>query len=163
LERYPVNLRYPRASRDSREKLLDLPIITPTGEHIPLSRVAQVRFTEGPPMIKTENARLNGWTFVDIRDRDLGSYLQDAQQRVAEQVELPPGYSISWAGQYEYLLRVQEKLRLLVPMTLIIIFILLYLTFNNMMSAAIVMLSLPFVVSRGVWYLWWLDLMSRSR
>jgi Cu(I)/Ag(I) efflux system membrane protein CusA/SilA len=105
-------------------------------------------------MIKTENARLNGWTFVDIRGVDLGSYLGRAQARVAEKVKLPPGYSITWAGQYEYMLRVEEKLKLLVPMTLVIIFILLYLTFNNMVSALIVMLSLPFALAGGVWYLW---------
>ncbi|MEZ5537170.1 MAG: efflux RND transporter permease subunit [Thiolinea sp.] len=157
LERYPVNLRYPRDSRDNVDKLLALPVVTPTGEHIPLSRVVEIRFTEGPPMIKTENARLNGWTFVDIRDVDLGGYLQAAQQRVAEQVKLPPGYSISWAGQYEYMLRVQEKLRILVPLMLLIIFILLYLTFSNMVSAAVVMLSLPFALAGGVWYLWLLD------
>lgn len=157
LERYPVNLRYPRNSRDSADKLLELPIVTPNGEHIPLSRVAEIRFTEGAPMIKTENARLNGWTFVDIRDVDLGSYLENAQARVAEQVELPPGYSITWAGQYEYMLRVQDKLTILIPMMLLIIFILLYLTFNNMVSAGIVMLSLPFALAGGVWYLWLLD------
>lgn len=157
LERYPVNLRYPRNARDSIDKLLELPIVTPTGEHIPLSRVAELKFTEGPPMIKTENARLNGWTFVDIRGVDLGSYLQAAQLRVAEQVKLPPGYSISWAGQYEYMLRVQEKLQLLVPMMLLIIFILLFLTFNSMISALVVMLSLPFALVGGFWYLWLLD------
>jgi len=154
LERYPVNLRYPRHTRDNIDKLLELPIVTPTGEHIPLSRVASLQFTEGPPMIKTENARLNGWTFVDIRGVDLGSYLGNAQARVAEKVKLPPGYSITWAGQYEYMLRVEEKLKLLVPMTLVIIFILLYLTFNNMVSALVVMLSLPFALAGGVWYLW---------
>ncbi|PWQ94427.1 efflux RND transporter permease subunit [Leucothrix pacifica] len=157
LERYPVNLRYPRHTRDNIDKLLELPIVTPTGEHIPLSRVASLQFTEGPPMIKTENARLNGWTFVDIRGVDLGSYLSNAQARVAEKVKLPPGYSITWAGQYEYMLRVEEKLKLLVPMTLVIIFILLYLTFNNMVSALVVMLSLPFALAGGVWYLWLLD------
>ena len=157
LERYPVNLRYPRETRDSIDKLLDLPIVTPTGEHIPLSRVASLKFTEGPPMIKTENARLNGWTFVDIRGVDLGSYLESAQARVAERVKLPAGYSISWAGQYEYMLRVEKKLKLLVPLALVIIFILLYLTFNNMISALIVMLSLPFALAGGVWYLWLLE------
>lgn len=157
LERYPVNLRYPRSTRDSRDQLMELPIVTPTGEHIPLSRVAELKFTEGPPMIKTENARLNGWTFVDIRGVDLGGYLASAQQRVAERVKLPPGYSISWAGQYEYMLRVQEKLQLLLPMMLLIIFILLFLTFNNMVSALVVMLSLPFALAGGFWYLWLLD------
>jgi Cu(I)/Ag(I) efflux system membrane protein CusA/SilA len=157
LERYPVNLRYPRETRDSIDKLLELPIVTPTGEHIPLSRVASLKFTEGPPMIKTENARLNGWTFVDIRGVDLGGYLESAQDRVAERVKLPPGYSITWAGQYEYMLRVEKKLKLLVPMTLVIIFILLYLTFSNMISALVVMLSLPFALAGGVWYLWLLE------
>lgn len=157
LERYPVNLRYPRDSRDSIDKLLELPIVTPTGEHIPLSRVASLQFTEGPPMIKTENARLNGWTFVDIRGVDLGGYLESAQARVAERVKLPPGYSITWAGQYEYMLRVEKKLKLLVPMALVIIFILLYLTFSNMISALVVMLSLPFALAGGVWYLWILE------
>ncbi|RVU84325.1 efflux RND transporter permease subunit [Leucothrix sargassi] len=157
LERYPVNLRYPRATRDSIDKLLELPIVTPTGEHIPLSRVANLQFTEGPPMIKTENARLNGWTFVDIRGVDLGSYLESAQARVAEKVKLPAGYSITWAGQYEYMLRVEQKLKLLVPLALVIIFILLYLTFSNMISALIVMLSLPFALAGGVWYLWLLE------
>jgi Cu(I)/Ag(I) efflux system membrane protein CusA/SilA len=108
-------------------------------------------------MIKTETARLNGWTFVDIRGVDLGGYLGTAQARVAERVMLPPGYSITWAGQYEYMLRVEEKLKLLVPMTLVIIFILLYLTFSNMISALVVMLSLPFALAGGVWYLWLLE------
>lgn len=157
LERYPINLRYPRYRRDDIDKLLVLPLVTPSGAHITLSQVASIQVTEGPPMIKTENARLNGWTFVDIRGVDLGSYLEQAQARVAERVTLPAGYSIAWAGQYEYLMRVEEKLKVLIPITLLIIFILLYLTFSNMVSAAIVMLSLPFALVGGIWYLWWLD------
>lgn len=157
LERYPINLRYPRYRRDDIDKLLALPLVTPSGAHITLSQVARIQVTEGPPMIKTENARLNGWTFVDIRGVDLGSYLEQAQARVAERVTLPAGYSIAWAGQYEYLMRVEEKLKVLIPITLLIIFILLYLTFSNMISAAIVMLSLPFALVGGIWYLWWLD------
>ncbi len=157
LERYPVNLRYPRAVRDDIDKLMELPIVTPSGAHIPLSQVATVQVTEGPPMIKTENARLNGWTFVDIRGVDLGSYLKAAQAQVAAKVKLPPGYSITWAGQYEYMLRVAEKLKLLVPMTLLIIFLLLFMTFNNMIPALIVMLSLPFALAGGIWYLWLLQ------
>jgi Cu(I)/Ag(I) efflux system membrane protein CusA/SilA len=154
LERYPVNLRYPHHTRDDINKLMDLPLVTPSGAHIPLSKVASIRFTEGPPMIKTENARLNGWTFVDIRNTDLGSYIQKAQKKIRDDIKLPAGYSITWAGQYEYLLRVKDKLSLVIPVTLLIILILLYLTFRNMTSALIVMLSLPFALMGGIWYLW---------
>ncbi len=157
LERYPVNLRYPRHTRDDIEKLKDLPLITPSGAHIPLSRVADVRVTEGPPMIKTENARLNGWTFVDIDHPDLGSYVVSAQKALKDQLKLPAGYSVTWAGQYEYLLRVKDKLTLVVPVTLMIILVLLYLTFRDITAALIVMLSLPFALAGGIWYLWFLD------
>lgn len=156
LERYPINLRYPRHLRDDLDKLRELPIVTPSGAHIPLGKVASVQLSEGPPMIKTENARLNGWTFVDIRGVDLGSYLQAAQAKVASEIQLPAGYSIAWAGQYEYLLRVQEKMTLVIPATLLIIFVLLYLTFRNAFEALIVMFSLPFALAGGVWYVWWL-------
>ncbi|MEE9303274.1 MAG: efflux RND transporter permease subunit [Thiotrichaceae bacterium] len=154
LERYPVNLRYPRHTRDDIDKIMDLPLVTPSGAHIPLSRVADIRITEGPPMIKTENARLNGWTFVDIDHPDLGSYVVSAQQALKEKLTLPPGYSVTWAGQYEYLLRVKEKLKLVVPVTLLIILVLLYLTFRDITAALIVMLSLPFALVGGFWYLW---------
>jgi Cu(I)/Ag(I) efflux system membrane protein CusA/SilA len=154
LERYPINLRYPRHVRDNIDKLKNLPIITPSGVHIPLARVASVSISEGPPMIKTENARLNGWIFVDIRDIDLGSYLQTAQQALDEKLKLPAGYSVSWAGQYEYLLRVEEKMRVLIPMTLLIILVLLYLTFRNLIAPLIIMATLPFALVGGFWYLW---------
>ena len=101
LERYPVNLRFPREFRDDLEKLRDLPLITPTGAQIPLRQVAELSITDGPPMLKSENARLNGWTFVDIRGVDLGSYVRQAQQIVRQEVQLPAGYSITWSGQYE--------------------------------------------------------------
>ncbi|MEB4591010.1 efflux RND transporter permease subunit [Candidatus Thiothrix sp. Deng01] len=156
LERYPVNLRYPRYLRDDVDKLKELPLVTPSGAQIPLGKVAAFKVAEGPPMIKTENARLNGWTFVDIRGVDLGSYLKAAQAKVAAEIKLPPGYSISWAGQYEYLLRVKDKLMLAVPATLLIIFVLLYLTFRNVTEALVVMLSLPFALAGGIWYVWWL-------
>lgn len=156
LERYPVNLRYPRYLRDDIDKLKELPLVTPSGAQIPLGKVAAFKVTEGPPMIKTENARLNGWTFVDIRGLDLGSYLKAAQAKVAAEIKLPAGYSIAWAGQYEYLLRVKDKLTLAVPATLLIIFVLLYLTFRNVMEALVVMLSLPFALAGGIWYVWWL-------
>ena len=157
LERYPVNLRYPRHTRDDIEKIKNLPLVTPSGAHIPLSRVADIRFTQGPPMIKTENARLNGWTFVDIRDTDLGSYIEEAKQTLQDNLKLPAGYSVTWAGQYEYLLRVKDKLKVVIPVTLLIIFILLYLIFNKVTAALVVMLSLPFAMTGGAWYLWILD------
>ncbi|HHL18529.1 MAG TPA: efflux RND transporter permease subunit, partial [Thiothrix sp.] len=157
LERYPVNLRYPRHVRDDIDKLMELPLITPSGAHIPLSRVASIHITGGPPMIKTENARLNGWTFVDIQGVDLGSYVSNARDVLQQKIKLPAGYSISWAGQYEYLLRVKDKLSLVIPMTLMIILILLYLIFRDLTAALIVMLSLPFALAGGVWYLWLLD------
>ncbi|MEB8432791.1 efflux RND transporter permease subunit [Cocleimonas sp. KMM 6892] len=154
LERYPVNLRYPRHTRDDIDKLMELPLVTPSGAHIPLSRVADIRFSEGPPMIKTENARLNGWTFVDIKDVDLGGYVKNAQKILRDKLELPPGYSVTWTGQYEYLLRVQEKLSVVIPMMLLIILLLLYITFRSMTAALIIMLSLPFALAGGIWYLY---------
>lgn len=157
LERYPINLRYPRHSRDDIDKLKELPLVTPSGAHIPLSRVAKISISEGPPMIKTENARLNGWTFVDIRDVDLGSYVDDARAALKDKLKLPAGYSISFAGQYEYLLRVQEKLTLVVPMMLLIVLLLLYLTFKDMVAALIIMLSLPFALAGGIWFIFLLD------
>ncbi len=156
-ERYPVNIRYPRHTRDDIEKIKNLPLVTPSGAHIPLSRVAEVAITQGPPMIKTENARLNGWTFVDIKDVDLGGYVDNARETLNDKLELPPGYSITWAGQYEYMLRVKDKLSVVIPVTLMIIFILLYLTFRQVSAAIVVMLSLPFALTGGIWYLWILD------
>jgi len=153
LERYPVNLRYPRHTRDDIDKLMNLPLVTPSGAHIPLSRVASIHITEGPPMIKTENARLNGWTFVDIRDVDLGTYVKNARAILKDKLKLPAGYSVTWAGQYEYLLRVKDKLSAVIPMMLLIILLLLYMTFRNMTAALIIMLSLPFALAGGVWYI----------
>lgn len=154
LERYPVNLRFPREQRDDLEKLRALPLVTPTGAQIPLELVAEIKITDGPPMLKSENARLNGWTFVDIRDVDLGSYVAQAQQVVREQVKLPAGYSITWSGQYEYMLRAQEKLNQVVPFTLVIIFVLLYLTFRHAGQALIIMASLPFALVGGFWLIY---------
>jgi Cu(I)/Ag(I) efflux system membrane protein CusA/SilA len=151
LERYPVNLRFPREQRDSVEELRELPLVTPSGAQVPLGQVAEVAIVDGPPMLKSENARLNGWTFVDIRGRDLGSYVRQAQAQVREAVDLPPGYSISWSGQYEYMLRAQERLAQVVPLTLVIIFVLLYLIFRRAGEAWLVMLSLPFALVGGVW------------
>jgi len=157
LERYPVNLRFPRELRDNLEKLQDLPIITPTGAHIPLRQVAEIDIVDGPPVMKSENARLNGWTFVDIRGVDLGSYVQQAKLIVQQEVALPPGYSIAWSGQYEYMLRAQERLTQVIPVTLAVIFVLLYLTFGKIAEALIVMATLPFALIGGFWLLWALD------
>ena len=157
LERYPVNLRFPRERRDDVEKLRSLPLVTPTGAQIPLAQVAEISIIDGPPMLKSENGRLNGWTFVDIRDVDLGSYVAAAQQTVRSQIELPPGYSITWSGQYEYMLRAQERLSQVVPLTLVIIFVLLYLTFRHAGQALLVMASLPFALVGGFWLIFLLD------
>lgn len=157
LERYPVTLRYPRDIRDNIDKLRLLPLVTPVGAHIPLGEVADIEYSDGPPMIKSENARLNGWTFVDIADVDLGSYIKEAQRAVQEQVKLPPGYSVTWSGQYEYLLRATQRLSLLIPLVVALVFVLLYLTFRRFGEALIVMSSLPFAVVGGFWLLWWLD------
>ncbi len=157
LERYPVNLRFPRDTRDDLEALRNLPVVTPTGPHIPLSQVARIEITDGPPVLKSENARLNGWTFVDIRGVDLGTYVEQAQRIVRDEIQLPPGYSLTWSGQYEYMLRAQARLAQVVPVTLVIIFILLYLTFRNGTEAAIVMGTLPFALIGGFWLLWALE------
>ena len=157
LERYPVNLRYPQAYRDSEEKLKLLPIVTPSKQRIALADVAHVYIADGPPGIKSENARLNGWTLVDIADRDLGSYVKEAQRVVAEQVELPPGYSIAWSGQYEYMLRAEERLKIVVPLTLAIIMLLLYANFRNLTEVFIIMGTVPFALIGGIWLMYWLD------
>jgi len=154
LERYPINIRYPRDVRDSVEKLRNLPIVTPSGASIPLGEVADIRIEEGAAMIKSENARPNGWTFVDIDGRDLGSYVAEAQRVVSEQVELPAGYSIAWSGQYEYLVRAKERLQLVVPLTLVIIILLLYLNFRNIPEVLIIMGTLPLALLGGYWLLY---------
>lgn len=157
LERYPINIRYPRDLRDSIEDLRNLPIVTMTGARIPLSDVANIKTEMGPAMIKSENARPNGWTFVDIAGRDLGSYVEEAQRVVAEQVVLPAGYSISWSGQYEYMVRAKERLSIVVPFTLLIIVLLLYLNFRNMIEVMIIMGTLPLALVGGFWLLYLLD------
>jgi Cu(I)/Ag(I) efflux system membrane protein CusA/SilA len=154
LERYPVNVRFPREQRDDPAKLSELPLVTPAGAQIPLSQVADIKVVEGPPLLKSENARLNGWTFVDIRGVDLSSYVRQAQQAVSAGVQLPPGYSITFSGQYEYLLRAQERLAQVIPLTLTIIFALLYLSFRRVGEAVLVMLSLPFALVGGFWFIW---------
>ena len=154
LERYPINLRYPRDVRASLDQLQQLPIITERGSRIPLSEVADIRIESGPAMIKSENARPNGWTFVDIKDRDLGSYVEEAQRVVNEKVDLPAGYSIAWSGQYEYMVRAKERLKVVVPLTLIIIILLLYLNFRNLVEVMIIMGTLPLALVGGYWLLY---------
>ena len=157
LERYPVSIRYPREIRDSLERLRLLPVITPAGARIPLEEVANIEVTDGPPLIKSENARLNGWVYVDIRDRDLSSYVNEARARVAAEVELPPGYSLAWSGQYEYMERALARLSVVVPVTLFIIFILLYMNFRSLADVCLIMATLPFAFGGGVWLLYLLD------
>jgi Cu(I)/Ag(I) efflux system membrane protein CusA/SilA len=154
LERYPINIRYPRDVRDSLEKLRNLPIVTPGGARVPLAEVAEIRVDDGPGMIRTENARLNGWTYVDIEGRDLGSYVAEAQRVVSEQVKLPPGYSLAWSGQYEYLVRARERLASVLPLTLAIIVLLLYLNFRSFGDVLIIMGTLPLALTGGFWLLY---------
>jgi Cu(I)/Ag(I) efflux system membrane protein CusA/SilA len=151
LQRFPINIRYPRELRDSVEKLTLLPIVTEAGATTTLGAVADLVVTDGPPQIRSENARLNGWVYVDISGRDLGRYVRQAQQLVAERVALPPGYSITWSGQFEYLERATKRLTLVVPVTLAIIFVLLYLTFRSVREAALIMVTLPFALIGGLW------------
>ncbi|MES2073030.1 MAG: efflux RND transporter permease subunit [Pseudomonadota bacterium] len=154
LQRFPINVRYPREVRDSVEKLRQLPVLTARGAQIRLGDVAEIRVNDGPPMLKSENARLSGWVYVDIRDRALSSAVHDMQQAVAREVKLPAGYSIAWSGQFEYLERATAKLKIVVPATLLIIFILLYLTFGRVDEAALIMATLPFALAGGIWLLW---------
>ncbi|WP_419799796.1 efflux RND transporter permease subunit [Terasakiella sp.] len=153
-ERYPVNLRYPRDVRDSVDQVKTLPIVTPSGAQIPLAEVANVKVVGGPGMIRSENARLNGWIYVDIADRDLGSYVVDAKQAVADQIKLPAGYSIAWSGQYEFMERAKQKLSIVVPVTIAIIVVLLFLNFKNLVEVGIIMGTLPFALVGGVWLLY---------
>jgi len=156
-ERYPINVRYQSDSRDSLEKLRNLPVVTKMGANIPLGEVADVRIESGPGLIKSENARLNGWTLVDIQGRDLGSYVAEAQRTVKEHLELPAGYSLAWSGQYEYMVRAKERLSVVVPFTVFIILLLLYLNFRNITEVLIIMGTLPMALVGGVWLLFWLD------
>lgn len=157
LERYPVNVRYSRELRDNLPALRRVLIPTPVGAQIPLSYVADFSIVNGPPVIKSENARTTSWVYVDIRDIDVGTYVKNARAAVHEQVDLPEGYSMVWSGQYEYMERARQRLQVVIPLTLIIIFLLLYLNFKNITESLIVMLSLPFSLVGGVWLLYLFD------
>ena len=151
LERYPINVRYPQDYRDSVVKLQNLPLVTPNGARIALADVANIRYEDGPPMIKTENARPNGWVFVDIEGRDLGSYVEEAKHTVAQELNLPAGYSLAWSGQYEYMERAKERLGVVVPITIAIIMLLLYFSFRRVGEVMIIMLTLPLAMVGGLW------------
>jgi Cu(I)/Ag(I) efflux system membrane protein CusA/SilA len=153
-ERYPINIRYSRRYRDSIESLRRLPVVTPGGQRIALADVARIAIADGPPGIKSENARINGWTFVDIADIDVGTYVDHAKQTVDAALELPPGYSLIWSGQYEYMLRAQERLSYLAPLTLAIIVVLLFLSFRRFQEVLIILVTLPLSVVGGLWLLY---------
>ncbi|WP_318519592.1 efflux RND transporter permease subunit [Photobacterium leiognathi] len=157
LERYPINVRYPQSYRDSVTKLQNLPLVTPNGARIALADVADIRYEDGPPMIKTENARPNGWVFVDIDDRDLGSYVAEAQKTVAEQLKLPAGYSLAWSGQYEYMERAKARLSIVAPLTISIIILLLYFSFRRVTEVLVIMATLPLAMVGGLWLMWYLN------
>ena len=154
LARYPISVRYPREVRDSLEGLRQLPILTPSGQQITLGTVASVQIADGPPMLKTENGRPSTWVYVDVRSRDLASVVQDLQKAVAQRVKLSPGVSVAYSGQFEYLQRAVERLKLVVPATLLIIFVLLFMTFGRLDEAALIMATLPFALTGAIWTLY---------
>ena len=156
LERYNISVRYPRALREDPQRIANEVFIPSSLGMIPLGQLASVELRNGPPGIKTENALLAAYVFVDIRDRDVGSYVKEAQQAVADKVVFPPGYYATWSGQFEYMERAKAKLAIVVPLTLAIIFILLYLNFRRLTETLIVMLSVPFALVGGIWLMWWL-------
>jgi len=153
-ERYPINVRYPREIRDSLQRLRELPFVTDKGAHLRLQDVAQLSIEDGPPMLRSENARLSGWVYVDVRGRDLRAVVGDMQAAVLKAVPMPAGYAVSWSGQFEYLERATERLKLVVPVTLAVIFVLLYLLFRSFADAALVMAAVPFSLIGGFWLVW---------
>jgi Cu(I)/Ag(I) efflux system membrane protein CusA/SilA len=155
-ERFPINIRYPREIRDSVDNIRQLPVVTDRGAQITLGDAATIRISDGPPMIRSENARLSGYVYVDIRDTDLQSAVKAMQLAVAQHVVLPPGYSIAWSGQFEYLERAAAKLRTVIPVTLVVIFVLLFLTFNSAADALLLMSTVPFALVGGFWLIWML-------
>jgi len=156
-ERYPINLRYSRDLRDDINKLQRVLISTPQGHQIPMAQVAKIVIKKGPSMIKSENARLNAWIYIDLKDIDIGTYVENAKPIIEREISLPEGYSLFWSGQYEYMERAQARLKLVIPFTLLIIFLLLYFNFQNITESLIVMLSLPFSLVGGIWYVYYLQ------
>jgi Cu(I)/Ag(I) efflux system membrane protein CusA/SilA len=153
-ERFPINLRYPRELRDSLERLRTLPFVTERGAQLLLQDVARIHLEDGPPMLRSENARLSGWVYVDVRGRDMRSVVLDMQAAVAKEVALPAGYAVSWSGQFEYLERATERMKVVVPATLAVIFVLLYLLFRQASDALLVMAAVPFSLVGGFWLVW---------
>ena len=153
-ERYPINVRYPREIRDSLQRLRELPFVTEKGAQLLLQDVARISVQEGPPMLRSENARLSGWVYVDVRGRDLRSVVNDMQAAVAKEVVMPAGYAVSWSGQFEYLERATQRLKVVVPATLAVIFVLLYLLFRSFKDAGLVMAAVPFSLIGGFWLVW---------
>jgi Cu(I)/Ag(I) efflux system membrane protein CusA/SilA len=156
LERYPINIRYPRELRDNMQALKRVLIPTPTGAQIPLSLVTDLTLRRGPPVVKTENATPNAWIYVDIKTSDIGGYVAEAKKLVEETVTIPAGYSLLWSGQFEYMERAEARLKVVVPLTLLTIFLLLYFNFRNFVAPVVVMLSIPFALIGGFWLVWWL-------
>jgi Cu(I)/Ag(I) efflux system membrane protein CusA/SilA len=156
-ERYPINVRYLRELRDDPEKLKRVLVATPTGAQVPLAQLTTLRFLSGPAMIRDEDGMLSGYVYVDMTGRDVGSYVEDLKRAVQDQVELPPGYTLAWSGQYEFMQRVQERLKIFVPLTVAIIFVLFYFTFRSVAETLMVMLGVPFALVGGIWYLVWLE------
>ena len=156
-ERYPVNLRYPQEWRDSLTKLKELPLIINEDVQVQLQDLAEIRVTDGPPVIKSEDARINGWVYITIADQDIGSYVEHAKRVLLDQLELPPGYTINWVGQYQFLESAAERLSFIVPVTIFIILILLYFAFNNLVESLLVLLTLPFALTGSFWLLWLLE------
>ncbi|MCP9032889.1 efflux RND transporter permease subunit, partial [Klebsiella sp. SWET4] len=154
LARYPISVRYPRELRDSLEGLRALPILTPGGAQITLGTVAQVQIADGPPMLKSENGRPTTWVYVDVRGRDLASVVGDLRQAVSQKVRLSTGVSVSYSGQFEYLQRAADRLKIVVPATLLIIFVLLYVIFRRFDEAGLIMATLPFALTGGIWTLY---------
>jgi copper/silver efflux system protein len=157
LERYPVNLRYPRELRGDLETLKRVLIPTPTGAQIPLAMVADINYNRGPPVIKSENARPNAWIYVDISTSDIGGFVADAKRVLQEQVKIPAGYTVTWSGQFEYMERAAARLSIVAPATLLIIFLLLYFNFRNIIEPVIVMMSIPFGLVGGIWLIYFND------
>ncbi len=153
-ERYTVNLRYARELRDDIEKLRRVLVPTPTGAQVPITQLADIKVTTGPPVVKSEQGQLTGWVYVDVAGRDIGSYVKEAKERVKKELKLPPGYYLGWSGQYEYMQRASQKLRLILPLTLFLVFLLLFMNFRNFTESLIVILSIPFSLVGGVWLLY---------
>lgn len=156
-ERYPVNLRYQRELRDDLDKLGRLTVSTPTGAQVPLAQLAELRMVSGPAMIRDEDGMLSGYVYVDMADRDVGSYVEELKQVVRDKIELPAGYTLAWSGQYEFMERVKERLKIFVPLTLAIIFLLYYFTFRSVAETLMVMLGVPLSLVGGLWALYWLN------